>query len=476
MATGYGGYPPAEDAGLGARMRHLGDRVWRRAEPRFGITLAGVGVLMVIVGVIVWATDRALEGVRESGDSDNSLGIILTMLVIAAGYFLLIRFKTGPLATAGVAAAVLAVPVLLAYATLDPTEDETIVDSSEDSGVFDDGSGGDVLDEGDFEDDSFVESDAFSVPFSIHVVAAGSIAAWMLSYLFVPAATGRTFFLAASLFFLWLWILELVEEHAAVWVLSLPFSAFLFPFYAFAGELGADPEIPDPSTIGALSLIVGLGYYGIAYALDRGRRRGMATPFLVAGLLATAIGVGHLGGDLQAVGSGILLVIVGTFLGLYGATQNRRFTTWAWVAGIGLGVLLIIVDGFDDNAAGFGVFAMLAGAGVVALAALITDRFSEPDEMQPGPSRFTPRGPGSGGRVVTTVTSQGYGAPGTGWATPATGQPAYPPTGPQPVPPQPPQAPPAQPQPPQQPPQVPPTSGENSPGGPPLPPSAQPPS
>jgi len=436
MTTGYGGYPPAADTGVGGVVRKLGDRVWRRAEPRFGISLAGVGVLMIIIGVLVWATDFAVGDEEDAGDPDTTLGIVLSMLVIAAGYVLLVRFKKGPLATAGVAAAVLAVPVLLAYATFDPVEPNEPDITFEDDGSFDE--------DGTFEDDFSVESDVPEMPFNIDVIAVVSIAVWMASFLLIPAANGRMFFLAASQFFFWLYLLEKVEEGAIIWLLSLPAGGFFFPFF---GGFGYEP--PDPSTIGGLSLIIGLGYYGAAFGLDRGKRHGMATPFTVAGLVATAIGIAHLGGDLELTGSGILLIIVGTLLALYGVTQGRRFTAWAWAAAVGLGVLLIVGDAFEENAAGFGISAIVLGAGVVVLGWFVTGQFSEPDEMQPGPSTFTPRRPGPGGPAAVIVTNQGYGVPSApgaaGWPTPAAGQP---PVAPPTAPPQPPYTPPVAPQPP----------------------------
>lgn len=442
--AGYGGYPSASDGGLGGVLRRLGDRVLRRAEPRFGITLSGVGILMVIVGLIVWATDYAVGDTDEGGDPDTTLGVILSLLVIAAGYFLLLRFKKGPLATAGVAAAVIAVPVLLAYATFDPVEEDRFV----------------VEEDGDFDEDFEIETTVPEAPFNIDIIAIVSIGVWLTTFLVVPHAAGRVFFLAASLFFFWLYLLEKAEEGAIAWLLSLPFGWLFWPFYFYGGD---SSEGPDPTTIGALSLIFGLAYYGAAFALDRTKRHGMATPFAVAGLVATGIGIAHLGGDLELVGSGLLLMILGTLLAVYGATQGRRFTTWTWSAGIGLGVLLIVGEAFDENAAGFGVSAMILGAGVVVLSWFVTGQFSEPDEMEPGPSRFTPKRPGPPGPgAVAIVTNQGYGTPtpSGGWPTPPAQAPQAPPQAP-PVPPQAPQAPPQAP--PASPPQAPPTAPPEAP-------------
>ncbi|HEY8547566.1 MAG TPA: hypothetical protein VIL36_21035 [Acidimicrobiales bacterium] len=429
------GFSQVGGTGWSDTVAGLGDRTMRRPEPRFGIGLAGIGMLMAIVGVLVWAGDTAASSAEDTGDADTTLGVILSLVVIGTGVGLILRFRTGPLANAGVVASALGVPLLLGFATFD-------VSSSSGSVVFE-------------------------LPFSVDAIAIMSIAAWLGAYLWLPHARGRSFYLGATTVFAWLYLAEKVEEGAAGYLGTLPFSAFLYPFQAFASELGSQEELlvlPDASTVGWLSLLVGLGYYGAAVALDRNGRRGAATPFAAVGAVIVPIAVAHLGEDLDAVGCGILLVLIGAALAVYGATQGRRFTTWGWCVGIGVGVLLVISEIAEDSATTFGLSAIILGAGVVILSHVVMAHLAEPDEMTPGPSTFNrgpklppgawggPGQPGYPGYPGYPGAQGGYPPPdGPGHpGTPGTqGAPGYPAPGPAGYPPQP-----------QQPPQQPPPSLE----------------
>lgn len=391
--TWYGGGAPQQPnpaipnrVNTGGLLGRLGDRAEQRPQPRFGIAVSGVGVLVVLVGVLVWAGERAGRS-NDFGepDPDKSVGIILSLAVAGAGYFLLLRFRSGPLATAGVAASALAVPVLIGFASFDPS----------------------------------LTSDSYDAyPFSVDAIALLSIGAWLVTYFAVPVARGRTFYLAASTFFVWLYLLEKVEEGAIPYILLLPFGSFLFgPFLSAEPDFGTDvgtdvgdtsfaPAGPDLSTIGGISLVIGLAYYAAAILLDRADFRGIATPFGAAGFVATVLGIAHLGEDLEGVGTGVLFVVVGAVLAIYGATQGRRFTTWAWALGVGVGVVLILGDILEDSAAGFGVAAIVVGIGVIVLAEVLTNWLNEPDELTSGPSSFTP--PSKPGPPVGATAWSGY--------------------------------------------------------------------
>jgi hypothetical protein len=240
-----------------------------------------------------------------------------------------------------------------------------------------------------FDADPANDSDAFiTVPFQVDAIALLSLATWLASYLWVPVARGRVFFVAASTFVLWLYLMEKVEEGASAYLLTFPWSAFAV---SFAGSFDSDSAVPDYTSLGGPSLIMAIVYYGLAVLLDRQGHRGLGTPFAAAGFAAMVIGIAHLAPDLEGVGTGILLVLVGAPLALYGATQQRRFTTWAWAFGVGFGILVIVGDLFEENIAGFGIGAIILGAAVILGAHLFREQLSEPDEMTPGPSKFTPR-------------------------------------------------------------------------------------
>lgn len=379
--------------GLAGALAELGDRTVRRPDPRLGIGLAGVGMLMVVLGVIVWAGDHAVADAGPGDNPDTTLGVILSLLVVVVGVGLLVRFESGPVATAGVVASGLGVPVMLGFLTFD---------------------------------ESRVEGDSLALPFSVDTIALVSIALWTAAYLWLPHGRGRSFYLAAGTVFTWLYLAELVEDGALTYLVTLPFSAFLWPFSSVGG-FESDFGLPDAATIGWISVLVGVGYYVAAVVLDRRERHGAATPFAGVGFVALALGLAHLVDSLQPAGAGFLMIVVGAGLAVFGATQRRRFTTWAWCLGIGLGVLLVVGDVAEGNNAGLGIASIVLGAGAVVAGQLVTAKLGEPDEMTPGPSTFAkrtgvpPTGPWPG-----QGPPPGYGYPGQP-QPPYPGQPGHPP-------------------------------------------------
>src|SRR5436190_2666916 len=95
----------------------LGERGRRRPEPRMSISLAGSGCVLGIVGVLVLAADTGLDD--DTGEFSRLPGILLSALVVAAGYYLLAFVRRGPVATAGAVAAALGVPAFMFFVTFD---------------------------------------------------------------------------------------------------------------------------------------------------------------------------------------------------------------------------------------------------------------------------------------------------------------------------------------------------------------------
>src|SRR6187200_316912 len=83
----------------------LGERGRRRAEPRMSISLAGSGCVLGIIGVLVLAADTGIDD--DTGDFSRLPGLLLSALVVAAGYFVLASVRRGPIAAAGTVAAAL---------------------------------------------------------------------------------------------------------------------------------------------------------------------------------------------------------------------------------------------------------------------------------------------------------------------------------------------------------------------------------
>lgn len=325
--------------------QRIGARALRRPQPRQGVSLAGVGVGLVIIGVLVWAGDY-LAGSGNDGFTDETgfgggggtsrhwLGVVLSLLTVAIGYALVLRQRRGPLGAAGVAATALGVPVLLGFLTFDANS----------------GSG---------------------LPFSFDAIAIVSIVLWLATYLLVPGARGHGLYLGLAAIVLWVYIV-----NKAVPELHSPFALFggFIPF----GEdvFGA----PDWATVAVLSLMFGLGYYGVAFFLDRSGRTGLAVPLTLAGFLATAGGILAAAGDLHEIGTGLLLIVLGLALSRYGALAGRRFTTWVWALGVGLGLLVIIVKLTEDNATSGGIALIIAGAGLVLVGHILAGLLREPDD------------------------------------------------------------------------------------------------
>lgn len=332
---------PAARSGLAER---LGTRALRRPDPRQGVSLAGVGVGLVVLGVLIWGGDFLTGGGGPDGgggsDARRLLGIALSLAAVGIGYLLAVRSRHGPLATAGVVASALGMPVLFGFLTFES--------SGAPSGL----------------------------PFSLDAVVLVSVAVWILSYLYVPGARGHAFYVGLATVILWIYVLDKAVPEA-----FSPASLFL-SFNPF--DTGR--QKPDWATVAVLSLLFGVAYYAVGLLLDRRGQRGAAVPFAVAGFLATAVGIAAASADLHEIGVGILLIVAGLVLGAYGAGSGRRFTTWIWAAAVAAGIADIVGKVAGDNTAGGGIALIVCGAGVVILAHLLTTAVHEADDMarQPG--------------------------------------------------------------------------------------------
>ena len=347
----YPGQPPAPARpGL---LEQLGARVVRRPEPRFGVALAAVGVILVIFGVLVWAGEYASSGGGGGGpfgtggggsDSHKILGIVLSLAVVGIGYAVAILRRSGPLTNAGVAASALGVPVLMGFLSYDP--------SSPGSGL----------------------------PWSVDAMAIVSMLVWVASYLVVPVVRGHIFYVGLSLLTLWLYLLDKIEPHlfSLQWVFPFAFvdnadsSAGGFDFPTFAP--------PDFNTVAGVCLLFGLGYYVVALVLDSTGRSGLGVAFALVGFVATASGIAAAAVNLAQAGVGVLLIVLGIGIAAFGARHERRFTTWLACGAIGFGIILILAKVIPDNATEAGISLIVIGASLVAVAPMWSRLLNEPDE------------------------------------------------------------------------------------------------
>jgi hypothetical protein len=336
--------PPVAPTPLSLFSR-LGARVVRRPEPRLGVSLAGAGIALAVLGVLVWSVDF-LTGPDDGGgrggggqSSHRFLGVALSLVVVVAGYVLAVSQRRGPLATAGVVATALGVPVLVGFLSFDTSPGQS------------------------------------GLPFSLDAVVLVSVLAWLVSYLAVAGTRGHAFYLALAAIAIWEYVVEKAEPD----IFS---SALFFPvIVSEASPFGSPHGPPDWTTIAVLSFVFGIGYYLAAFGLDRSGRSGAATGFVLAGFFATATGIAAAAANLHAIGTGIVLIVLGVSLAGYGARAGRRFTTWAWSAGVALGVTVIIVKLAGDNNAASGIALILSGAVVVLGAHLLTRVLHEPDDI-----------------------------------------------------------------------------------------------
>lgn len=318
----------------------------RRPEPRLATALAGAGCALAVLGVLTISSDALAPS--GGGDGSQVPGIVLSLMLLAAGLALLSRAPDGALRTAGSVASTLAIPPLMFFVTFD---------------------------EGGFP------------PYSTEGILAVSAAAWITLHLVGPAA-GRSFPLGAGLIAAWLLVLQLIEEP-----FTSPFDSFaplVEPTFGESGDFsdlpGTDFDAPDLATMGFLTLLIGATIAVVGHRLDRAGQHGRATAFALAAIVMLPAGVLLLLEELEAFGSGLFLTVIGVVIGASGALRGRRGTTWFGALFVFYGLTIIIDDIAGDSVSGFGVAAAIAGAGVVFGAHSVATALGEPDELVPGPS------------------------------------------------------------------------------------------
>ena len=394
---------PTTDGPTTTFLDSLGARGLRRAEPRASIAVAGAGCALAILGVLIVAGDTGSSG----DDFNKAPGILLSALVVAAGFLTLNMVRVGALATAGTVAAALGVPPLMFFLTFD---------------------------EGGFP------------PYSTDGILVVSTLIWLGAYVIGPSR-GRPFFLGAGLIGAWLTVLQLTED-----VFDFPFGllgGFAQSFEpAFeddfgSGSFGPTFDTPDPTTMGLLSLGFGALYLVMARRLDTTHHHGVATPFALATLPSLLVGTVLLGDELEQAGTGLLLILVGAALTHHGSTLGRRATAWVGAAATAIGAAVFLSD-MTDDATIAGMLFLAGGIGLVAAGHAVATARREPDEMEI--ALGDPNRPGWGAPLVTSPYAPGWTPPPDAeepvppghWNPPPSGSPA--PTPPPPPPPPPPGA------------------------------------
>lgn len=321
--------PPASAAPFGGLVTRFGERLSRRPEPRFTVALAAAGAALTLFGVLLWSGDY-FGGASSPDTSRNLLGAGLFALATVAGYVLMIRRRSGPLATAGAVAGGIGLPLTMAFLTLDVTSGDPI---------------------------------NWDATFWVSVVV------WLASYLFVPGARGRTFFVF------------LVADGLVTYVLLKNANDVAVDFVF--SPTSAGPRFHGLGTIAAIGLVFGLGYYLIAFLLDRAGHHGPATGLVYPAFGATGTGIIAWGPTIHEAGAGVVTALLGALVCWYGGLFGRRLTCFAAAAAVVLGLILIVEDASPDNETAAGVALILIGAVVVAGAAMLAAGIGERDDMDP---------------------------------------------------------------------------------------------
>jgi len=320
--------------------------------------VAGAGCAVAFFGTLTVSGD-ALDG--GDGDGSQLPGIVLCLLMLVGGMLLLSRAASSTYRTAGSFIAALAVPPLAFFVT--------------------------------FDRDSFP-------PYSTETILFLSAIVWLGMHLWGPAE-GRTFPLGAGLVAAWLLLLQLIEQP-----FTAPFDFFEFVFDESSASI-LDEEAtsfggfdsPDITTMGIVSLLAGVAVSYVGLRLHRAGQHGRATGFAAAAVVVLPFAVLLLASDLEEIGTGVLLLVLGAGLAIAGAAQGRRFTSWLGGFSIFWGTSLIVAELVGgDSASGLGLAYMVVGAAVVVGGHHLAKALDEPDELVATPSPF----PGGVGAVDPT--------------------------------------------------------------------------
>ncbi|HEY7070460.1 MAG TPA: hypothetical protein VH479_10115 [Acidimicrobiales bacterium] len=327
------------------------------------MTLAGAGCILAVGGLQLIAGDA--QAPEDGGSGSNIPGIILSLLVVAAGFVLMHFFREQPASAAGVAAVVLGAPTLFAYLTYD--------------------------------------RDNFDTPFSIEAVLGGAALLWLIAYVVGPGS-GRPLLLGAALLFGWLFVIQVTEDpftHGIDTPAVFQDDPFVSETDTFSDdpfsddefdsdfESGFQQDFADPTTIGIISVVFGGGFLVGARLLDRRKLYGVATPLVAVGHVALPAGIAFLSGDLEAIGTGLAFVLAGGLVIWSGALGSRRATTIIGAVELIIGVGIALGDVMEDSSpTSFGSALFVIGTALVLGSQLLHHQTRETSPSTPGPSEF----------------------------------------------------------------------------------------
>jgi hypothetical protein len=310
---------------------------WRlatRPDVRFGHAAGGVAGLLVFAAVFAFVVEVTDDDPTLPGVGFN---VLLIAAAVAVGFWV-----RGPVRSAAVTALVFAVPALWLFV---------------------------VIGDGDN-----VGRDDVRIIFLLTIV----------SYVVFYALTwtrGRAVFLGGALAVAATWIIsEFADQDSPLGVGAaerVQRSGVDSPFSLFQDNTVRDVAIA--------TIVVAVVLLATGTVLDRRRRYGAATPFILVGSIYGVVGAFILGTDVEDVyAAGIFIAIAGLVIGLVGSLGRRRGTSWFGAVVLLLGALTVVAQGTEDSVSGdggaavFGAFALVAAAVLIVLGVLVARGLDEP--------------------------------------------------------------------------------------------------
>jgi hypothetical protein len=321
-------------------------RLAHRPDTRFGHAAGGVAGVLVVAAMVAFAAAIDNDDPQVAG---SLFSIAVLVAAVFAGYW-----KRGPIRSAAVTAIVLAFPLLWIFA------------------VIGDGKG-------------VGRSDVRLV---FILITVSYVAMYLLTW-----TRGRGVLLGGALFVAATWLVSEVADDAPRFGISGPFGSSGLDNSNLFGDDGG-------RSVAVVMILIGVGFLGATALLDRSKRHGLATPFLVVGAIYAIVGAYALGIDTDAdhaYAAGICLALAGLAIGAAGIFGDRRATSWLGAIVLLVGAVTVVAQGTEDSATGgggeelFGLFALIAAAVLLVLGILVARTADEPlDGGEPVPDTPPP--------------------------------------------------------------------------------------
>lgn len=333
--------PAAQPAPPGAAGGDFAARLAARPRPRLGPVVAGLGGGLIVGGIALWGVSYVVvhdvEALFAGGgaSSRHLLAALAAFGAVLLGYALAIARRRGPLATAGVALALLGVPLTMVFLTYSTAR----------------------------------------LTGNIDAVTWVSIIVWAVTFAIVPGLRGRPIFVFAALNIFTGYVSDKVSPDLTS---SLTFTV--------GGQAGVLPNAPQPQvpwgTIAAIGMCFGLVYYLVAWRLDVSGRRALAGAVGAAGLGSVSTGLFAALAEIARGWVGLLTLVFGVVLGIYGHRTERRITTWFWAAAAIVGAVLISSEIVHGSPLTIGAATIVLGA-ILVVVGVVLHRALDDENAQP---------------------------------------------------------------------------------------------